>query len=162
MYTYLGLSNVHGSMDHNQVPIIYYWYDQLQFSCFHDIMKMLDFFKVSSSTWYNNLKILIFSWEHWNCSWSCPMIDKCLFIIGWQALKLCLYFYSMYIHIVACMTMSYLSKYTFYLLDFVHVHESNCILVQILYQLVALYVLHLAWVAEILWGSLKIRFFRFN
>ena len=98
MYTYLGLSNVHGSMDHNQVPIIYYWYDQLQFSCFHDIMKMLDFFKVSSSTWYNNLKILIFSWEHWNCSWSCPMIDKCLFIIGWQALKLCLYFYSMYIH----------------------------------------------------------------
>ena len=36
-----------------------------------------------------------------------------------------------YVHIVACMTMSYLSKYTFYLLDFVHVHESNCILVQI-------------------------------
>jgi len=49
-----------------------------------------------------------------------------------------------YVHIVACMTMSYLSKYTFYLLEFVQVHESNCILVQILYQLVALYVLHLA------------------
>jgi len=63
MYTCLGLSNIHESMDHNQVPIIYYWYDQLQFSCFHDIMKMLDFLKYHSCTLdvvQLVLKILIF------------------------------------------------------------------------------------------------------
>ena len=45
-----------------------------------------------------------------------------------------------YVHIVACMTMSYLSKYTFYLLDFVHV---KAIVFWYIYY-TTLYVLHLA------------------